>query len=383
MSSIDKLYMWANDIFHFQTSQRRSKAVQVTPVLADATCNTDPKKLNSATIEDEDLSWSSDSCGLDADSISSTDYVPSESASSCDNDTASSSSLKSTRKMIMNDTVGYLGIPKNFCYIIDLVCDHLPYHNRGQTLSTRDEVLLVLMAIRTGMAHYIIADLFGVSKSCVSRILARVVPVMSGCLQELVYWPPSDVIRSTLPLAFKSYYSDVESIIDCFEIQIAKSSSAMTQSMTWSEYKKCNSVKYLISVTPAGLINFISCGRPGRCSDMELLRGSGYLDCLKPGVSVLADRGFKEVESDLVAKGCYLTRPASVAKNEKLPSKEVFSMKVIAGLRIHVERVIRRVRVFKILEMHSCVPLSMIDLMDDIVKIVCGLVNLQQSVIKV
>lgn len=223
---------------------------------------------------------------------------------------------------------GYLGIPNNYCYIIDLMCDHLSCQNRGQTLSTRDEVLLVLMAIRTGMAHYIIADMFDVSRSCVSRILARVVPVVSGCLQELVYWPPSDEIRSTLPSAFKSYYSDVESIIDCFEIQIAKSSSAMTQSMTWSEYKKCNSVKYLISVTPAGLINFISCGRPDRCSDMELLRGSGYLDCLKPGVSVLADRGFKQVESDLLAKGCYLTRPASVAKNEKLPSKEGFSMKV-------------------------------------------------------
>lgn len=48
-----------------------------------------------------------------------------------------------------------------------------------------------------------------------------------------------------------------------------------------------------------------------------------------------------------------------------------------------MKRVIRRVWVYKILEMHSCVPLSMIDLMDDIVKIVCGLVNLQESVNKV
>ncbi|KAK3871546.1 hypothetical protein Pcinc_023312 [Petrolisthes cinctipes] len=338
------------------TPQRRSKAVLVTPMRADAACSTDPQQLSSATTENMDLSWTSDSCYLDDDHTR--DYVPSGSTSSSeDEETARALSLKKARKMIMKNTTGYLGLAKGHCYIIDLICEQLSYHNRGQTLSTRDEVLLVLMVIRTGTLNYIIADMFGVSKSCVSRILAQVVPVMAGCLKELVYWPPSDVIRSRLPLAFKAYYSDVESIIDCFEIQIEKSSSAMTQSMTWSEYKKCNSVKYLISVTPAGLINFISCGRPGRCSDIELLRGSEYLACLKPGMSVLADRGFKEVEGDLVAKGCHLTRPASVAKDQKLPAKEVSRMKVIAGLRIHVERVIRRVRVFKILEMHSCVPL--------------------------
>lgn len=58
-------------------------------------------------------------------------------------------------------------------------------------------------------------------------------------------------------------------------------------------------------------------------------------------------------------------------------------MKRIAGLRIHIERVIRRIRVYKFLDMHSCIPLSMLNLMDDIVRIACGLVNLQDRIVKV
>ena len=161
----------------------------------------------------------------------------------------------------------------------------------------------------------------------------------------------------------------------------------MTQSMTWSEYKKCNSVKNLVSITPDGLISFISTGKPGRCSDMELLRGSGYLDSLRAGTTVLADRGFKEVEADLAARGCHLARPASVAQGEQLPTSKVLSMKTIAGLRIHVEKVIRRILVYKILDMHSCLPLSVMDLLDNIVYsrfltyariwLLCGLTDLE------
>ncbi|KAK3884759.1 hypothetical protein Pcinc_010998 [Petrolisthes cinctipes] len=109
---------------------------------------------------------------------------------------------------------------------------------------------------------------------------------------------------------------------------------------------------------------------------------SGYLECLREGITVLADRGFKEIETDLVARGCKLVRPVSVKKNEQLASKDVFDMKAVAALRIHIERVIQRVRLFKFLCMHSCVPLSMVDFLD-VVKIACGMINSQERIVKV
>lgn len=41
------------------------------------------------------------------------------------------------------------------------------------------------------------------------------------------------------------------------------------------------------------------------------------MECLKEGVTVLADHGFKEKESDLSARGCKLVWPATVIKNEQ------------------------------------------------------------------
>ena len=85
----------------------------------------------------------------------------------------------------------------------------------------------------------------------------------------------------------------------------------------------------------------------------------------------------------MTTRGCHLVRAASVGRDEQLPAKKVINMKIIAGLRIHVERVIRRIRVYKILDMHSCLPLSMMDILDDVVCIVCGLVNLQDRICKI
>ena len=228
-----------------------------------------------------------------------------------------------------------------------------------------------------------VADMFGVDKSVVSRLFARLVPDIADCLRGLVRWPDADSIRRQLPHAFKAFYPSAQSIIDCFEIEVEKPSGAVTQSMSWSEYKKSNTVKYFISSTPDGLINYVLEGRPGRCSDMELMRGSQYLDIVPSGATVLADRGFKEVEADLARRGCRLMRPASVRKDAKMSREDVLNMKTTAGLRIHIERVIRRVRVYRFVQMHARVPLSIVDRLDAVVVIVCGLVNLQERIIKV
>lgn len=73
-----------------------------------------------------------------------------------------------------------------------------------------------------------------------------------------------------MPIPFRRY-SSIQSIIDCLEIEIPKPSDPIKQSLTWSEYKKCNRLKYLISSTPDGFINFVS-GFNGRCSDVLIVK---------------------------------------------------------------------------------------------------------------
>lgn len=96
----------------------------------------------------------------------------------------------------------------------------------------------------------------------------------------------------------------------------------------------------------------------------------------------MADRGFKNIEKLLLEKNCILVRPPSVSSDAKLSKDEVMATKRIASLRIHIERVIRRVREFNFLRPHSCLHSKLIPLTDHVVNIACGLVNLQDPLIK-
>ncbi|KAJ8982163.1 hypothetical protein NQ317_013948 [Molorchus minor] len=106
---------------------------------------------------------------------------------------------------------------------------------------------------------------------------------------------------------------------------------------------KANTIKYLISCTPNGLVNYISPGFEGRITDTCLVESCDFVKTLKNGMCVMADRGFKHVE------------PASVETGVKMSKSEAELTKQIASLRIRIERVIRRLREFYMLKPHACI----------------------------
>jgi hypothetical protein len=95
----------------------------------------------------------------------------------------------------------------------------------------------------------------------------------------------------------------------------------------------------------------------------------------------MADRGFKSIETVLQEKGCRLCKPPSVSKNEQLPNELVHEAKVVAALRVRVERVIRRIREYSFLAHHACIPLHLVSLTDYAIVVAAGLVNLQPPLI--
>lgn len=103
---------------------------------------------------------------------------------------------------------------------------------------------------------------------------------------------------------------------------------------------------------------------------------------LKPKIEVMVDRGFKKIESTVYAKKSKLVRPPSVVTGKKLSKSEVLEGRKIAGLRIHVERAIRRIREFSFCSPHACLYHSLIPYADHAMYVACGLVNLQYSLIR-
>ncbi|GBN51434.1 hypothetical protein AVEN_151279-1 [Araneus ventricosus] len=221
---------------------------------------------------------------------------------------------------------------------------------------------------------------FGLCESTVSRVFKKSVPMLAQLMQDLIVWPSLQDIRKHLPIPFRARYSKVISIIDCLEIE--KPSNPVHQALTWSKYYNCNTLKFLLSCTPDGLVSFISEGYGGRTSDIMIVEHSGYLEKLVSGSSVIADRDFKHISSLLMQKGSELVWPPSVSSASISSKADVKLSKRIASLRIHIERVIGRLREFRMLVPHSCLDNHLIRYLDYIIIIACGIINMQEHLIK-
>ncbi|KAK9870466.1 hypothetical protein WA026_008025 [Henosepilachna vigintioctopunctata] len=282
--------------------------------------------------------------------------------------------LKNMLYLISKIPLMYVGIPEDCYFIIKQISK--------QTKIPIEHILLCLKKIRLNSTFSELEDNFSISLSYGSKLFLKNIPKIANVLRSFIVKLNKQSTLNTLPIAFRQNYYNVSCILDCLEIDIKKPSKALHQALTWSDYKKENTVKYLVSCTPNGLINFVSSGFGGRASDIIVLENCKFLETLEPGTVVLADRGLKHVEQMLAEEGIKLLRPPSVTTGSKLSKDVVRQTKVRASLRIHVERVIRRIREFHMLKQHAVVNAKILRDLDHCIVIACGLINLQDSLIK-
>jgi DDE superfamily endonuclease len=92
---------------------------------------------------------------------------------------------------------------------------------------------------------------------------------------------------------FTDKYGDkVVSILNVFEVLIPKPMNNEACMLTWSPLRDCYVIKYLLSVTPRGKVNFLSDGWGGVVTDKQITEECGFLDYIAEGEKVLTDEGF-------------------------------------------------------------------------------------------
>ena len=128
---------------------------------------------------------------------------------------------------------------------------------------------------------------------------------------------------------------------------------------TWSNYKNTNTIKYLIAITPAGAVSFLSQGWGGRVSDKEITIISGFLNLPQHGDLVLADRGFS-ISEELATRGATLKIPEFTKGKFQMSAKEVEVSRKFSNVRIHVERVFGKLRKYRIF--HSTILITQVKL---------------------
>ena len=175
-----------------------------------------------------------------------------------------------------------------------------------------------------------------------------------------------------MPKCFAKYPNTI-GIIDCTEGGIEKPSLAKAQAQTYSSYKSKNTWKKLLCIVPCGTISFVSKAYGGSASDRFITENCGILNHLKPGDSIMADKGFN-IGDLIVGKCANLVIPPFLKDKVHFSRRNCTRTSSIAKARIHVERAIARIKDFRIL--NGAIPITIKDMLDDIFVIICALTNL-------
>ena len=251
---------------------------------------------------------------------------------------------------------------------------------RARKIDPKNQLFLTLVKLKLNLKVADLAFWFGISPSLVSRYLTTWICFLYRQLKEIDWMPTVDQVLHTLPVGFREKFPKTYAIINGSEVFVETPSDLHMQSSTWSQYKHHNTVKFLVACTPNGAICFLSPVYVGSISDVELTRVSGFLEALKekPGISIMADRGFT-IKDMLEKLKIELNIPPFLEGKQQLPPEDIQSGRKIASLRIHVERAIGRMKVYSILK--QTLPIKMARLINQIIFVCAFLTNFQPAIL--
>lgn len=249
---------------------------------------------------------------------------------------------------------------------------------RPRVLTKFQEFTLVMLRLRLGLFENDLAHRFLVSRSTVSKIVNAWIPFLRREFEPLIIIPPREVLQCYRPDSFKKLLPNVTVIVDCTEFEMERPSALDSQSTCFSSYKSRTTMKSLLGITPSGVLCFVSDLFPGSTSDKEITVLSGFLDRLNPGDQVLADKGFN-CQDELASVGASLVIPKFLEQKIQFSTNETNHNKVVASLRVHVERLMERIKNWHIFD-HK-IPITIAPIASDMLVVVCALSNFQPPLI--
>ena len=282
----------------------------------------------------------------------------------------------------------YTGLPnQKLLKILFTFCLSVITVSANSALTPFQEMTLTLCRLRLNLSSQDLAYRLYISPGTVSKIFHKWLDILFYRLSKMIKWPEREQLIETTPLSFRRLFkTKVAVIVDCFEVYIQRPTNLKARAQTWSSYKHHNTVKFLIGISPQGVISFISKAWGGRASDKYITENCSLLQNLLPGDIILADRGF-DIGDSVGFYHAEVKLPAFTKGKKHLSPMDVERSRRIASLRIHVERVISLVRnKYSILQ--STLPLDYLIkrdknfcTIDKIASVCAALCNLCPSVI--
>lgn len=208
-------------------------------------------------------------------------------------------------------------------------------------LDGRDHLLLTVIWLRLYPIHEVLAYLFGVSDSTVSRLIERVLPILEQSGRDGMRLPdPGKKRRRQLPDLLKDI-PELSVIVDSFEQRVQRPPHDASH---YSGKKKQHTLKSQLAVdSDTGRIVDVSDSVPGPTADIKLLAASGLLERLPDEVGVGGDLAYLKL-AKLHRHGF---SPRRKPRGKDRPPEDVIYNRAFSQFRIVVEQTIGQVRRFQ------------------------------------
>lgn len=248
-------------------------------------------------------------------------------------------------------------------------------------LSLDEEFLLVMVRLKVGLMVFDLAKRFGVSTGTVSSICTTWVNLMYVELREWFELPDPHVLKDQKSEAFKNFPT-THMVIDCTEIFCETPEDLKEKKHMYSDYKHHQTFKFLIGMSTHPAIVYVSRMYGGRASDMLITsEASDFIEASRlAGGKVMADRGFTGTYKMTPLGVDFVTPVFKGIDRCQLTAKEVEQSAECSNARIHVERIIQRIKTFHILD--GEVRMTMKNMAEQIFCVCAYLTNFQSPILK-
>jgi hypothetical protein len=214
---------------------------------------------------------------------------------------------------------------------------------RHADLAARDQILMAVIWLRQYPTNEVLGFLFGVSDSSASRVVNRVVPLLSASGKDTMRLPdPGRKHRKELDDLLKET-PELAVIIDTFEQRVQRCKERKDADAHFSGKKKQHTLKPQVAVDEDdGTVCDVAESVVGPTADLTLVKQSGLLERLPDRVGAigdLADVGIAEAHP----QGLGAT-PRRKPRGKDRPPEDIDFNRAFSKRRIKVEHTIGRMR---------------------------------------
>jgi len=260
--------------------------------------------------------------------------------------------------------------------IIEIYKTEFP-DKRKHNLNHKERIIMVFLKLRQDLSFVVLSILFkNVTPESCRIIYSSLIPCLAKILSCSIYWPSKEEIISNMPYCFKKF-PNTRIVLDCTEIPIQKPKCLSCRIKLYSNYKSTFTLKFLIGVSPGGLITYISQPYGGRASDKSIFEQSGLIQKMNSSDAIMVDKGFL-IDDLCMSNNIQIIRPPFLKNKIQFSKSEALLNKDIASARVHIERINQRLKVYKILQ--NKFIWSHNYLAFDIITIISGICNLSTPI---